>query len=321
MLRSGRRFEVSFRLCRAVRVLPTTGRVGGALAAVAVLALASAACTGTEGDSGKAADSRSTASSAPRTTTESSPEPATTASSPEPAAETSEPPAERCGPPNTHGRALWFRASDRTRLEGATVGKGSIGVVFVHEYPGPRNGPYCGFWSFAASLAPHGIRSLLFNLRCYGDSQCPDETHNADVKDVRGAIGTLRRLGARKVVLMGASMGGVVVLRAGAAIRPPVAGVVSLSGELNLGPLLGPEDLDAGKAAPQVVSPTFLAVAEGDTYASVADTKTIYRRLGARRKRLVVGGAGHGWQLLDAPGGGGSPLARQVTSFILAVGR
>jgi pimeloyl-ACP methyl ester carboxylesterase len=244
-------------------------------------------------------------------------------SSPRPtalAAHETPPPGSRCGAPKAPAKSLWLQAADRTRLDGAVVGDGTIGVLFLHEYPGPSNGPFCGWWPYAAWLARHHVRSLLVNLRCFGESACPAGKHVADpTDDVRGGIATLERLGAERIVLVGASLGGVVAIKAAAEIRPPVAAVVDLSGELDLGNLLGgTSDLDAGSAARNVVSPALLAVARGDRYTSVPEMKAIYRRLGSKRKRLIIepAGLGHGWDMLTGTSGGWSPLARQVLAFV-----
>jgi pimeloyl-ACP methyl ester carboxylesterase len=234
-------------------------------------------------------------------------------------------PAARCGPPRAAAEAVWLNASDGTRLDGALVGKGPIAVVFVHEYPGPANGPFCGWWPFAAWLAEHGVRSLLVNLRCFGESECPARVRRADpTDDVRGAIDALRAVGAERIILAGASLGGVVVVKAAAEVRPAVAGLVDLSGELDLGTLLGGDvELDAGAAAPDVTSPALLAVARGDGYTSVGDMRTVYRRLGSSDKRLVVEPAafGHGWDMLRGTGGRWSPLAYQILAFVRRLSR
>jgi pimeloyl-ACP methyl ester carboxylesterase len=60
------------------------------------------------------------------------------------------------------------------------------------------------------------------------------------VDDVAGAVAVLRARGVRKVALVGASMGATTALLAGAALRPPVSAVVSLStGKFDLSMLLG----------------------------------------------------------------------------------
>lgn len=231
-----------------------------------------------------------------------------------------EPPARRCGAPRAAAEVVRFRASDGTDLEGASIGTGDVGVVFVHEYPGPPEGPYCGFWPYAVKLAHGGIRSLLFNLRCFGDSACPPGSRQArPVADVEGALREIQRLGSSRVVLVGASLGGTVVIKAAAAIRPPVAGVVDLSGELDLGELLGGRsELDAGAAAPRVVSPALLAVARNDRYTPISDMRTLYARLDTQNKRVIVEPLqfGHGWLMLDGPPLSWSPLARRIEAFI-----
>ncbi len=229
-------------------------------------------------------------------------------------------PASRCGPPRTAAEPVWLDADDGTRLDGALVGKGPVGVVFVHEYPGPANGPFCGWWPFAAWLGDHGVRSLLLNLRCFGESECPAGKRRADpVDDVRGAVDALRAVGAQRIFLVGASLGGVVVVKAAAEIRPAVDGVVDLSGELDLGTLLGGDvELDAGVAARDVTSPALLAVARGDGYTSVADMRTVYRRLASKDKRMIVEPAafGHGWDMLRGTQEGWSPLAHRILAFV-----
>ena len=270
---------------------------GFPLMMLVALALAAAGCAGGENESGS-----------PTT-------PATLA-----APKTPPPPATRCGAPNAPAKSIWLQAADGTRMDGAIVGDGTIGVLFLHEYPGPPNGAFCGWWPYAAWLARHHVRSLLVNLRCFGESACPSGKHVADpTGDVRGGIATLERLGAERIVFVGASLGGVVAIKAAAEIRPPVAAVVDLSGELDLGNLLGgTSDLDAGSAARNVVSPALLAVARGDRYTSVPEMKSIYRRLRSKRKRLIIepAGLGHGWDMLTGTSGGWSPLANQVLAFV-----
>jgi pimeloyl-ACP methyl ester carboxylesterase len=275
------------------------------VASGALLAVALAACGGGE--------------SAERSSAGSAPAPTHTA----PAHAALAAPAERCGSPAAPAKVVRFRAADGVRLEGASVGAGAAGVVFVHEYPGPPAGPYCGFWPFSVYLAHHGVRSLLFNLRCFGRSQCPGGRHHArPVSDTAGAVRELRRLGARRVVLIGASLGGNIVVQAAAQIRPPPDGVVDLSGEADLDHLLGKgTDLNAARDASRVVSPALVAVARGDRYTPVADLRRIYDDLGSTDKTLIVkpASAGHGWDMLEAANFGPSNLARRTLRFVKQV--
>ena len=224
-------------------------------------------------------------------------------------------PAERCGSPRAAATPIWFRAGDGTWLEGAVAGAGRVGAVLIHEYPGPM----CGWWPYAAHLARHGVRALLFDLRCFGDSACPGGAKSADpVSDVEGAVRELERRGARRVVLVGASMGGTIAVVAGATLHPRPAGVVNLSGEADLsGFLSSSSDVDAMAAAPRLRAPSLFLVSRDDRYAPLEDTRRVYRRTAAATKRLVVEPAafGHGWLIVDRP-----VPARMVLAFIRAAG-
>ncbi len=227
-------------------------------------------------------------------------------------------PATRCGPPSEHATLLRFASSDGVQLSGAMVGGGTAGVVLVHEYPADL----CGFWPYAVYLSYKGLRVLDLDVRCYGRSSCPQgdaKGHVAD--DVVAAVAALRRQGTSRVALVGASMGATAVLVAGAALRPPPAAVVSLSGERDLTRLIG-LPLDAGAAVPHLVSPTLYVVATDDSDVTVAETRAMYRATGAADKRiLVLAGANagrHGWQLLTDQDQHWTSVAAEVAAFVLA---
>ena len=199
-------------------------------------------------------------------------------------------------------------------LDGAIVGHGRIGVVLLHEYPGPM----CGWWPYAAFLSRHGAQALLFDFGCLGLSTCPRSQRTDPVAEVAAASAALRGHGARSVALVGASLGGVVAVIAGARLHP--AAVVDLSGERNLGALLPGARLNSYAVAPELSAPALFAVARGDGYISVADMRAIYRRARSGVKHLIVlpASAGHGWNMLSGPELRWSPLARRVLSFITA---
>jgi pimeloyl-ACP methyl ester carboxylesterase len=87
----------------------------------------------------------------------------------------------------------------------------------------------CGGWlPYAGYLARHGVHPLALDLRCFGASACPAGRGHATT-DVAAAMAQLRRRGARRIALVGASMGGAIAVVAAA--RPHPAAVVDLSGE------------------------------------------------------------------------------------------
>ena len=240
-------------------------------------------------------------------TTDAPSRPSTATSAPAPP-----PPAELCGGPTTPARSFWLSAPGGAQLYAAVVGTGPATAVFVHQ---AGTTGLCGFWPYADWLArTKGVRSLLFSQCGNGASQCPPgKPADQWPATTTAAVSWARTHGARRVTLVGASAGGVVALQVAASIRPPVEGVVSLSGE---GRWMG---LDSLAAARRLRVPALFAVAPGDRYVSVATTRRLYQAAPVRAKRLVVlaEGAGHGWDLLGgAAGTDWSPLAGTVASWI-----
>jgi len=221
-------------------------------------------------------------------------------------------PSVRCGKPEQRAITLRFPAADGASLDGAIVGTGRIGVVLLHEYPGPM----CGWWPYATYLAHHGLTAMLFDFRCFGLSACPHGGRGEPVADVKGAIKALRARGITSMALLGASFGGAVAVVAGSRLHP--AAVVDLSGERDLTGLLPGAKLNAVAAASALHAPALFAVARDDRYVSVADTRAVYRRVGSATKRLTVlpASAGHGWDMLIGADFSWSPLAREVLAFI-----
>jgi pimeloyl-ACP methyl ester carboxylesterase len=146
-----------------------------------------------------------------------------------------------------------FRAPDGTRLAGHVFGRGRTAVVLAHQ----SDGDLCQWAPYAARLARLGYLALAFDFRNAGASQT--RHYPANIRyggDVTGAIKEARRLGARKVFLVGASLGGSAVLQAGANVRPPVAGVVSVSGAADIS--------NAVTAVPKLTVPVLYLAGSGD---------------------------------------------------------
>jgi dienelactone hydrolase len=219
--------------------------------------------------------------------------------------------AGRCDTGGVRGQAVRFRTSDGVTLSGAVVGSGPVGAVLIHQYPRDS----CGWWPYAGYLSRHGVRALLFDLRCFGRSACPNGRGHATA-DVAAAVSELRRQGVRRVALVGASMGGAIAVVAAARLHP--AAVVDLSGERDTTGLTPGIDADAGAAAHGITAPALFAVARGDRYVPVADMRAVARRVRSATTRVIVlpAIAGHGWDMLFGVGTEWSPLAATVAAFI-----
>jgi pimeloyl-ACP methyl ester carboxylesterase len=200
--------------------------------------------------------------------------------------------AKRCGAVvEVPSRTLWFTASDGVRLAGAELGRGPRGVILLHESPADL----CGWVPYGETLAQRGFHVLLVDLRGYGDSaRGLHGGARGAIADASGAVDRLNRLGAKHVVLVGASYGGVNALVAAPALGSRISAVASLSGELNLG-----GGLDALDAVKHLHVPLLVLGSRDDPYLRQADARRLVRAASSADKRLVeFDGGVHGWDLL-----------------------
>jgi dienelactone hydrolase len=182
-----------------------------------------------------------------------------------------------------------FRAADGIRLEGAVLGQGKTGVVFAHQLAGDR----CQWLPFARELTAKGYRALVFDMRGYGSSSGLDGTYPD--RDVVAAAKELRRRGATRIVLVGASMGGTGVVVAAPGIRPPVSGLVDLSGPTGFG------GVNALPAAKKLRAPAlFVAGRDDGDYATA--TRALFRASASKDKKLLMAPTSwHGVDLVSRP--------------------
>jgi pimeloyl-ACP methyl ester carboxylesterase len=189
----------------------------------------------------------------------------------------------------TSAEPIRFTTNAGAALVGVLLGGGRTGLVLGHQV----GSDLCEWLPQAQAFAEQGYRALAFDFEGFGDSQ-PGSGPDARVDaDVAAAAQQLRRRGASRIILIGSSMGGTAVLSAASRIRPPVAGVVSLSGPASF------QGMDAGAAVSRLGVPV-LFVAGADDHPFVEDARAMYRTVPARDKRLlVIAGGGHGTSMLE----------------------
>lgn len=198
-------------------------------------------------------------------------------------------PKESCVSKADHATVLRFKASDGRILAGVIFGRGAVGIVLVHQ----SDQDYCGFVPFARTLAARGYRAFAISLRGHGSSQGDRVPNYHHARDVLGAAAELRRRGARKIFLMGGSLGGTAVVAAAPDVSPRVSGVIDLSGPASW------FDMDAVAAVKRLTAPILLVASSLDE-PFVTDTRNLYAASASADKRLVVrNGPDHGTSLLD----------------------
>ena len=198
------------------------------------------------------------------------------------------------GCPGARGPDLNLRAADNTRIVAHRWGTGRRrSCSSTSPAPISANGPPTRPASRASATgcsrstcAAPGARSTVRSL-----------TGLRFPADITATVKEARREGAKRVFVVGASLGGNAAIVAAANIRPLITGVVSLSSPASF-------RLDAVNAAKHLQVPVLYAAAEvdeGGIYAT--DAKTMFDATPVTDKSVaVVPGGKHGVALVAGPG-------------------
>jgi len=172
------------------------------------------------------------------------------------------------------------------RLAAVSIGTGRVAVVLAHQV----SGSLCEWWPYARSLAAR-FRVVAFDFDGFGASPTGDGDYPGEVV---AAADWARHHGSRRVILMGASMGGTAVMVAAARLGDRATGAIDLSGPATFG------DANALGAAGHVHVPVLFGYARLDT-AFARDVRRVRAATAARDKPVVsVGGLVHGVDLVVA---------------------
>ena len=209
------------------------------------------------------------------------------------AAPSTTPPYDFCVGPDD-GEVITMTASDGQQIKGVVLGTGKTAVVLGHQ--GNRN--VCSWLDFAHALANKGFTALALDFRGYGGSILKQGAtkQTASDLDVSAAVAEVRKRGATKVVVVGASLGAIGAVVAASQIDPPIQGIIHIS---------GPKaccELDAGAAVEKLTMPILFVVTKDDPEA--ADTQELFAATKTKQKKLVeYDGIEHGTDIFDGPKG------------------
>jgi len=191
------------------------------------------------------------------------------------------------------GSVIHFSAADGTKLVGATAGTGATGVLIANTWGDFNLDQICDWVGAPRSqlvngLIAGGMRILLFDYRRVGFSQ---KRPGAWGQDLLAAAAELRRLGARRIVILSESTGALVTFSVASQLGPSVKGLVSLnpSGYPTAtatnahtgGPVDGMEAIKTFKL------PLLFLVMRGDTF-DYPPTKMLYDAATVKDKQLIV---------------------------------
>jgi alpha-beta hydrolase superfamily lysophospholipase len=215
--------------------------------------------------------------------------------------------ADRSGYSCAPGPDVAFRAADGTKLVGHIFGNGPKAVILGHQ----SQSNLCDWVMYARRLARLGYTAFAIDFRGHGLSQARQGAAGTRLAaDLAAAVKVIRLRGKKKVFLVGASMGGIAALVAGANVGPPVDGVVSVSAPARF---LG---LDAVATAPRLRVPVLYVAAEGDDNAGYdfsKDAEELHAATASTDKRLaLLPGSLHGVALVA----GSARVRALIESFL-----
>ena len=190
------------------------------------------------------------------------------------------------------GGELFFNAADGTKLVGHRFGKGTTAVILAHQ----SEGDLCDWLPYAKRLASKGYFAFPIDFRGYGFSDGPTPAPYRYPQDIAAAAKALRKLGKTKIFVVGASMGGLAAVVAGANVTPALAGVVSISSPARF------RGMDGVKAGPRLRVPMLYLAATADDNAGFdfsEDAEAMFAKTAAKDKRLeLLPGPEHGIALV-----------------------
>jgi uncharacterized protein len=218
-------------------------------------------------------------------------------------------PPSSAGPTAAPGRAVEFTSSDGVRLAGRIYGTGSTAVVLSNM---GDNDP-AAWEGFAPTLADAGYTVLTYAYRY------PVRTANLDaakasgaVDDLAGAVTFLRQQGAQRLILIGASLGGMATAKLGAGVRADAVVVIASPGDRQAAFQLRiePAELTA------ITAPKLFVASDEDPNVDIAETRALFDRAQEPKQWQTYPSAAHGTQLFATTHG--DALRQRLVEFVRA---
>jgi len=199
-----------------------------------------------------------------------------------------------------------FETPDGATITGELYGSGKSAVIFsVMGNCKP------GWEKFAQQTAAQGIMALTYPWRgCIGVGAVDNDEIQKFVDDLRGAIDFVRGQGAEKIILAGASLGG--VASAKLAVESSASGLIVLASPPEIadwGFKVDPEDLDTG-------IPKLFITAENDDTVAASKTRALYELAAEPKELQTYPGTAHGTDLFETEIG--KKVQDRILAFILA---
>jgi len=208
--------------------------------------------------------------------------------------------------PSTQTR-ITFTTPDNATIEGTLYGEGDTAVIFSVMGNCKR-----GWEDMAEIVAQNGMTALTYQWHGCRESGSANETElKKFVNDLRGAINFMRAHGAKKIILVGASLGGCASAKLAAESQADGLIVVASPPEISQFDFeILPADVNTN------ISKLFIT-AENDNVVSQDQTRALFDLAAEPKEWQTYPGSAHGTDLFETENE--SELQERILDFILAI--
>jgi len=195
--------------------------------------------------------------------------------------------------PTAAAESVTFAAADGVTVTGRLRGTGTTAVVLSNM---GDNDP-AAWERFAPTLAARGYSVLTYSYRY--PVRAPSFTATmakGAVDDLRGAVAFVRARRASRVVLIGASLGGMATAKVAGVLTAEAVVVISAPADL---PDFDLRVEDADLSA--ITGPSLFIATDNDTTVPAVETRRLFDLAPQPKRWHSFASAAHGTQLLDTP--------------------
>jgi alpha-beta hydrolase superfamily lysophospholipase len=203
--------------------------------------------------------------------------------------------------------SIQFDTPDGATITGELYGSGETAVIFsVMGDCSP------GWREFAQLTAAQGIATLTYLWRgCRENGNVDNNEMKKFVDDLRGAITFMQKQGAKKIILAGASLGG--VASAKLAAESHADGLIILASPAEI-PQWGFK-IEAADVNTKI--PKLFISAEHDDTVSIDKTRALFDLAAEPKEWQIYPGSAHGTNLFETENK--EELQKRILNFILAI--
>lgn len=202
---------------------------------------------------------------------------------------------------------ITFTTPDNASVSATLYGTGDTVVIFSVMGNCKR-----GWEDMAEIVAQNNISALTYQWRgCKSSGSVDEDEIQKFVDDLRGAIHFMREQGAKKIILVGASLGG--CASAKLANESQADGLIVIASP----PTISQWDFEINSADVNTNIPKLFITAENDTVVSQSETQALFDLAAEPKAWQTYSGSAHGTDLFD--GEHKDELQKQILDFILAI--